>query len=111
VLARPVTQANGRNLWTEADVERARQHRVRYRPRQRAQGGAEARRVALRLRRDQSAVARSFFRCWQECGLAVALDAVQRHGAAAGLRNMGEIELGRMLSDLEYAVRLVRGLR
>ena len=108
VLPRPVRMA-GRNLWPTDAVERARQERQRYEPRNRRI--ARGPRVAVRLRRDRIALAHSFLRCWQRCSLHVALDVLHRHGAVQGPLDLGLEELARATAELESAVRLVRGLR
>jgi hypothetical protein len=108
-LAPPVLQQRGRNLWRPDDVERCRAFRVEARPRQYHRGPAiVARRALKRLRQDQAVVVRAFLTCWRECGIETAIDAVRRHGAIAGLRNMEPAQLGAMVVELEHLARLVR---
>jgi hypothetical protein len=108
-LPMPVKQA-GRNLWREEDVERLRQQRLAHRPtnRQNARSGM---RVVARVRRERCALARAFLDCWQRCSLALAVDLVRRHGAVEGPLDLNIEQLARCTAELEYAVRLVRGLR
>jgi hypothetical protein len=109
VLPRPVMMS-GRRLWPADVVERVRQERLSHRPtnRHHARRGPNA---ARRYRFERRVLAFALLDVLNDCGAAVLLDALARHGATERWRSLKLDQLARLVAELHELSRLARGLR